>query len=155
MINLNSSEIDVLRTLLEREVRFLVVGGRAVNFHGHLRPAPDLDLFYSDTDDNKARLLEALKPFGGNNLTFDSLAAIIQVNIYGNPIQLHSEIDAISFDDASSQIVFAKCANLKLPFISCNHLLQNKRASGHKPDRKKDLDDVAALESLCKTPSPY
>ena len=150
MVNLNPSENDLLRALVQHGVQFVVVGGRAVNFHGHLRAAPDLDLFYSKTGDNPLRLIDALRPFGGTALTLDSLAAtVVQVNIHGSPIQLHPEIDGVSFDETYANAVFIQYAGVRLPFISCPHLLQSKRASGRKPDRQKDLDDVAALQTLC------
>lgn len=148
MINLNPSEIDVLRSLIREEVRFVIVGGRAANYHQILRAAPDLDLFYSDSESNPAKLLECLKQYGGGDLTLDSLNIAIQINSFGGPIQLHSKIDAVSFDEAYSNAVFENVENIQIPFISIHHFLQNKRESGLKPDREKDLDDVATLEKI-------
>jgi len=148
MINLNRVELDVLRKLLEKRVKFVIIGGRAVNFHGIFRGAPDLDLFYSKGRDNSLCLLDALRQFGGDNLTPDSLSAIVQINIYGNPIQLHSEIDGISFTDVYAQAVFVVLEGVCLPFISYAHLLENKRIVGLKSGRNKDLDDVLELSEL-------
>lgn len=148
MINLKGSEIDVLRSLSRHGVRFVVVGGRAANYHKIMREAPDLDLFYSSAGDDPSLLLECLKRYGDGNLTLDSLSNVIQITSFDGPIQLHSKIDAISFDEVYSNAAVVNVDGVQVPFISTAHFLQNKRESGQKPDREKDLRDVAELEDM-------
>ena len=47
-----------------REVRYLVVGGYAVAFHGHPRYTKDLDVWIERTPENVRRLLSGLGDFG-------------------------------------------------------------------------------------------
>jgi hypothetical protein len=51
----------VLKTLSDARVRYLVVGGVAVVFHGHLRTTGGLDLVVELSPDNLARALDALE----------------------------------------------------------------------------------------------
>ena len=155
MINLNGSEINVLRAFLENGVKFVVVGGRAVNFHGHLRPAQDLDVFYSKEQVNCEALLKVLNQDWGKSLTMNSLEAVVQIDSYGGPIQLHCHIDGVSFLKAYADRVFGNSSGVLIPFISCAHLIQNKRKSGRRPDRNKDIEDLQALQAICKKPGAY
>jgi len=52
--------LRILRALAEREVRYVLVGGVALGFHGLPRATADIDLFVSPDPDNVARLKDAL-----------------------------------------------------------------------------------------------
>jgi len=57
---LNNIELELLSRFNSFGVRYLVIGGHAVQFHGHLRSAKDLDIFVDTFADNpsKVALLE-------------------------------------------------------------------------------------------------
>jgi len=55
------SYIDILRTLFRFQVKYLIVGGIAVNLHGVPRMTYDLDLLIEMTQDNLVRALNALQ----------------------------------------------------------------------------------------------
>jgi hypothetical protein len=55
---------QVLSTLTEAKVRYLVVGGVAVVLHGHLRTTLDLDLVLHLERDNLERALAAFSDLG-------------------------------------------------------------------------------------------
>ena len=57
---LNAQELELLSALNDCRARYLVIGGHAVIFHGHLRPAKDLDLWVEPTEENAARVAQAL-----------------------------------------------------------------------------------------------
>jgi hypothetical protein len=52
----------ILRTLIDHQVEFIVIGGVAAVFHGAPLNTFDLDLVHSRTPENLERLLEALDP---------------------------------------------------------------------------------------------
>lgn len=52
------SLLDVLR---RHDVPFVVIGGHAVNYHGHLRATEDTDVVWQRTPDSERRLLAALE----------------------------------------------------------------------------------------------
>ena len=50
----------LLAILARHGVPFVVIGGHAVNFHGHLRATEDTDVLWLRTAENEARVLAAL-----------------------------------------------------------------------------------------------
>ena len=62
-MKLNSFEA-IARVLNEASVRYLVVGGLAVNAHGYLRFTKDVDLVVQLIPDNVTRALDALATLG-------------------------------------------------------------------------------------------
>jgi hypothetical protein len=55
---------QVVAEFLAAGVRFLVIGGRAVVFHGHTRLTHDLDLWLCPTKENVDQLAKAMGPLG-------------------------------------------------------------------------------------------
>jgi hypothetical protein len=55
---------EFARLLVAHEVRFLVVGGAAVNTLGYLRMTEDFDFWIDRTPENADRLVAALNEFG-------------------------------------------------------------------------------------------
>lgn len=52
---------ELLEILTRHGVRFVVIGGHAVNFHGSLRATEDTDVLWIRSPDAEARLLSALR----------------------------------------------------------------------------------------------
>ena len=44
-VEIHQDWIDLLAAMLQKQVRFLIVGGHAVSVHGHPRYTEDLDIF--------------------------------------------------------------------------------------------------------------
>ena len=67
---LNSDLREFLESLNSNEVKYVVVGGLAVAFHGAPRYTGDLDVLVEKSSDNAARLMQTLAAFGfGNGVT--------------------------------------------------------------------------------------
>lgn len=147
---LNNVETELLRLLAEHGVKFIVVGGHAVQFHGHLRPAKDLDVFFSTEGDNPFKLQSALVaarvPVA--QIPIASLSSpTAQVRIGGwHNTELLGYIVGVSFEEAYSGAISVSELNVnaRVSVISLAHLIQNKRTLG----RPQDLEDVAALERI-------
>jgi hypothetical protein len=58
------SWLDFVARLRSRDVRFAVIGGHAVNFHGYLRSTEDLDLVFQRNAETEGALLSTLEEFG-------------------------------------------------------------------------------------------
>jgi hypothetical protein len=63
-MKINSDYRDLLQSLNEEHVRYLVVGGYAWMVHTEPRYTKDLDIWIEPTPDNAAALLRALARFG-------------------------------------------------------------------------------------------
>lgn len=53
-----------LRLLNEHEVRYLLIGGYAVGYHGYVRATADMDIWVPRERANSEHLVLALKEFG-------------------------------------------------------------------------------------------
>ena len=134
--------------LTARSVRFVVVGGHALAYHGRPRYTKDLDVFVEPSPENAARLLAALEDFGFGSLDlkaadFDRPGMVVQLGIAPNRIDLLTTIDGVSFDEAWNGHVVGRFGTESVPFLGRQELLANKRAVG----RLQDLADIEVLES--------
>lgn len=96
---------ELFACLTARSVRYVVVGGHALAFHGRPRFTKHLDLFIEPTSDNAERLLLALGDFGfgGLGLTaadFSTTGRIVQLGVAPYRIDLITAIDGVEFGDA-------------------------------------------------------
>lgn len=145
---LNASEIDLLRCFINQGVRFLVVGGHAVIFHGYLRAAKDLDLFVDHTKDNPSKIISGLSLVGVSlpELSCGNLCKPNQqIRINGVfHTEILTSIAGVSFEVAFDARVYASVSDLQVPVMSLSHLFDAKRALA----RPQDMEDIAALQNI-------
>jgi hypothetical protein len=138
--------------LHSQNVRYLIVGGEAVIFHGHVRLTGDVDLFFGRDPANLERLFAALEDFWDGDVPGLTSAAdlspdgtIVQFGQPPNRIDLINAIGGVGFDEAWDGRVEAILSlderEVRVPFIGLDALVKNKRAVG----RPKDLDDLSYL----------
>lgn len=143
-----------LRLLSQHRVRYLVVGGEAVIFHGYPRVTGDVDFFYENTPANARRLFGALFEFWAGRIPgigspeeLREPGLIIQFGRPPHRIDLMNRIDGVSFLEAwRSRIpVGLETPSGRVParYIDLGSLLKNKRAAG----RPKDLEDARFLSA--------
>jgi hypothetical protein len=137
---------EFFESLNKNDVRYLVVGGYAVAFHGHPRYTKDIDVWIEATPENAAKLIQSLHDFGFASLglqTEDFLQPdhTIQLGVPPNRIDLLTSALALEFESCFSSKVSGNIAGLSIHFIDLDHLKQNKRAVGR-------LQDLADLENL-------
>jgi len=144
--------LEFIRLLRRFKVHYLVVGGEAVIFHGYPRLTGDIDFYFQRTAGNVARLFKALEVFWDNNIPGIKTAKellepgiIIQFGRPPNRIDLHGQIDGVSFAAAWKSRVAARletrAESIPLFYIGIDALRRNKRATG----RPRDLDDLEHL----------
>jgi len=61
---LNNDFREFIAALNENNIRYLVVGGYAVGFHGYPRYTKDLDVWIETSTENAQNLVKALNQFG-------------------------------------------------------------------------------------------
>lgn len=149
---------DLVGTLAKHGVRFLLVGGEAVIYHGYPRLTGDIDFWYEQTPDNTTRLFAALSEFWDGAVPGIAAASeLLQPEVvvqFGRPphrIDLLSVIDGVTFEEVwphrvDENLALADGRQVPLPLIGLADLIKNKRSSG----RHKDLDDVEHLEPLSR-----
>ena len=65
--------LNVFQLLARAGVPFVIIGGHAVNFHGHLRATEDADLIYDNLRFVSLRWLRKLKQAAGRHKDLDDL----------------------------------------------------------------------------------
>ena len=146
MLNIPKDFREFIQLLNENDVKYLIVGGYAVGYHGHPRSTGDIDIFISTEIKNAKAILNCLKKFGFGQLgiSTNDLTEKEQVIQLGYPplrIDILTSIDGIKFSEAWNNRITEKIDDLSLSFISLKDLLINKKSS----NRLKDLTDFEEL----------
>lgn len=137
---------EFLKSLEARRVEYLIVGGYAVAFHGSPRFTGDIDVFYDDSEENIARLCQALVDFGfpESEIPKRVLRSPGEMLIFGVPpirVDLMNRIDGVAFNDAWPKRVRGRYGRTEVNFIGLQELLENKRNA----NRAKDRADIEGL----------
>ncbi len=138
---------EFIELLNEHSVRYLVVGGYAVAFHGHPRYTKVLDVWIELSPENADKVLKALGKFGFGSLDLkpdDFLEGdqIIQLGYPPNRIDILTTLKDLKFKDCYKARVDVEIQGLHINFIDIENLKKNKRATG----RPQDLADAENLE---------
>ncbi|MBA3260239.1 MAG: hypothetical protein H0T68_12345 [Gemmatimonadales bacterium] len=125
----------------------MVVGAYALAAHGLPRATRDIDLWVGTAGQNPERVRRALIRFGApvQDLSIEDLCRpdlIFQVGVAPHRIDVLTSIDGVDFARAWSSRLEAELGGLRVPVLSREHLIQNKRAAG----RHQDIADLAWLE---------
>src|SRR5262245_53803584 len=104
---------EFLRLLNARGVKFLVIGGHAVAFHGYPRTTADLDVWIAVDPVNADRIMSALKDFGFDvpELAPDLFLRadrVIRMGVAPNRIEIQTGIDGVKFSDCYEERVPAE-----------------------------------------------
>jgi predicted nucleotidyltransferase len=137
---------EFLKLCNRRRVRYLLIGGYAVGYHGYARATADMDVWIERTAENAARVVAALRDFGFGlaELTPELFLEQGRIVRLGNPplrLELLNDISGVTFDACRRRRRRATIDGIKVDIISLADLKKNKAASG----RAKDVDDLEHL----------
>ncbi len=147
---------ELLERLVEAEVRFVLVGGLAVNAWGYLRGTRDVDVV-PDPDRKNLEKLDALLQeldgrvdVGGQLLGSGAISTFLKTGDRTLVMTKLGQIDVLQglpqvprYDELAKQARDVDIEGLMVRVCSLEHLLEMKRAS----DRPRDRDDLEALEA--------
>jgi hypothetical protein len=145
----NDDYRELLQAFLHHGVRFLVVGAHALAAHGYPRATVDIDIWIDATVENADRVWSALADFGAplddlaiakDDLTKKDIVA--QFGLPPSRIDILTGVSGLDFDSAWPRRTEAMLEGVRVPVLSLEDLITNKRASG----RDKDRVDVKGLE---------
>lgn len=139
------SHLDVYKSLNSHDVRYLVIGGLAVNLYGLPRSTKDMDLFIEHQLHNCEKLLKAFEALklGTAYLTDSQKVFDNEVTIFDDVIRIDvlTKVKGLRFDSAWKKKTPVAINNVEIPFVSLDDLITNKKAVA----RKQDLEDVKYL----------
>ena len=133
----------LLRLLNANGVRYLLIGGYAVGYHGYPRATNDIDIFIAKDLENAQRLVQILFDFGfgTNDLSteiFLQEKSLVRMGVEPMKIEITNFISGVDFEDAYQDKFIGVIDGVEVSLISLHYLKINKQASG----RHKDLNDL-------------
>jgi hypothetical protein len=128
-------------------VKYLLVGGHAVAFHGHPRYTGDIDFFVEPPFENGAKLAQVFAMFGFESPGFKAAdftepGTVVQIGRPPNRIDVLPSMDGVDFAAAWDSRIEAEIDGVPMHVIARPMLIQNKKATA----RPQDLADVEKLE---------
>jgi len=144
---LNQDFKEFIQSLNDNNVRYLVIGGYAVAFHGHPRYTKDMDVWVAMDAENATNIIKALEQFGFASLglkasDFTSADQIIQLGYPPNRIDVITTAPGVDFDTCYASRIQEEIGGVLVNFIDLENLKRNKKAVG----RHQDLADLENLE---------
>ena len=154
---------ELLCALSEGQVRYVLVGGLAVQLHGYMRSTFDIDLVLAMDDGNLSRFIEVAKRFGlkpSMPVPIDSLRNAEQIEQWyrekgmlafalREPQTGGGVVDVlvrpeVPFEQLMGNAVAGQLLGRQVWIASIDDLLTMKRIA----DRPKDRLDIEALEKI-------
>jgi predicted nucleotidyltransferase len=135
-----------LKLLKEHDVRYLLIGGYAVGFHGYPRATADMDIWVAIHPENANKIVTVLKEFGFDlpELTpklFLQERQIIRMGVPPVKLEICTSISGVEFDACYENRIVTELDGVEVNLISLEDLKVNKSASG----RSKDITDLENL----------
>jgi len=160
---------ELLQSLADKQVQYVLVGGLAVQLHGFLRATFDIDLVLAMTDENLVRFIDVANNYGlkpGMPVPIDSLRNSGQIEQWHRekgmlafslrePQTGGSVVDVlvrpeVTFEKLSASAVEGQLFGRRVPIASIDDLLAMKRIA----NRPKDRLDIEALEKILRGEDP-
>lgn len=149
----NEDVRDFLLALHRNEVKYMLAGGIATVFHGHIRTTQDLNLWVKETPENKRKLIKALEDVGVAgaehyyNVPMIPGYSSITIGSHGFTADFMEYMHAFSkedFDACYEKANHGQFETIPITVIHINHLIKEKE----KLARPKDLDDAQNLKRI-------
>ena len=148
-------DADILllwKCLQQNDVRYIMIGGFAINLHGYNRSTKDIDIWIEDNLDNRKKLRKALKEQGSGDyepierMQFLPGWSDFSLNM-GFKLDIMTNVkglEKIGFEECYKYSVVAEIEGIIVRFLHYNHLITCKKAAG----RPQDLVDIEELEKI-------
>jgi hypothetical protein len=145
-IELHPDFKDFLRLLHSHNVKYLLVGGYAVGYHGYPRATGDMDIWIALDPINADKAVKVLHEFGMSQgevsqELFLEKNKVIRMGFPPVRIEVITGISGVDFQNCYSRRTCIHIDKIPINLISLDDLKINKKASG----RYKDLEDLKHL----------
>jgi hypothetical protein len=151
---MNSQIIDIWKYLAANRVKYLTIGGFAVNIYGYGRNTGDIDIFIEDSIENRENLREALKQAGigdfENIKTMQFIPGWTDITLNFNlRLDIMTSVKGLennTFEQLLEKAYIAEISDIPVYFLDYENLIIAKKAA----NRPKDLLDIEELEKINK-----
>ncbi len=149
---MNQQIIDIWKYFFQYNVKYITIGGFAVNIYGFNRNTGDIDIYLDDTVENRINLRNAFIEIGLGDFesieTMQFLPGWTDFALsYGLRLDIMTSVKGLedkSFDDLDKVATIVMIDEIPVKFIDYNNLIIAKKAS----NRPKDILDIEELEKL-------
>jgi predicted nucleotidyltransferase len=144
--------LDIWKYFFQFGVRYITIGGFAVNYHGYNRSTGDIDIYLEDTPENRINLRKAFIEIGLGDLealeTIQFVAGWTEFSLnQGFRLDIMSNIKGLenkTFDELFNKAEITLIDTISVRFIDYENLIIAKKAA----NRPKDLQDIEELEKI-------
>lgn len=144
--------VALLKAFNEAGLRYILIGGFAVNMHGHWRATGDVDVWIEETPENRRALRAAIRIAGyGDMAEIERMQFVAGWSGFrlnsGFTLDLMTDLKGFTtgeFGACHARSVEDPVGELPVRYLNRDDLLHAKRAA----NRPKDLQDIIALEEL-------
>jgi len=146
---MNEQIVAIWNSFFENKVKYVTIGGFAVNIYGYNRSTGDIDIYLEDTIENRINLRKALKSINlGDFETIETMQFIpgwtdFSLN-YGLRLDVMTAVKGLedkSFSSLLEDATIVMIGETPVYFIDYDNLIIAKKAS----NRPKDLIDIQEL----------
>ena len=118
--------------LAVHEVKYLLVGGYAVGYHGYPRATADMDIWVSRTEENARKLVAVLEAFGFSDAAsarraFTQEGQVIRMGVPPLRIEVIDSASGVDFDACHAQRIEGDVDGVRVSILSLNDLKRNKQ----------------------------
>jgi hypothetical protein len=143
---------NIFSIFFKCKVKYIVIGGFAVNLYGYTRNTGDLDIYIDDSIQNRKNLREAFIEIGiGDFEAFETMqfvAGWTEFNLdYGMRLDLMTNVKGLedkSFEELLNVATIVFLNEIPVYFIDFKNLIISKKAA----NRLKDILDIEELNKL-------
>lgn len=149
---MNEQIISIWNSFFENKVKYITIGGFAVNIYGYNRNTGDIDIYLEDTIENRINLRKALKSINlGDFETIETMQFIpgwTDFSLsYGLRLDIMTTVKGLedkSFSSLLDDATIVMIDETPVYFIDYDNLIIAKKAA----NRPKDILDIEELDKI-------
>jgi hypothetical protein len=137
---INKDFREFIALLNAKNVKYLVIGGYAVAYHGYPRYTKDIDFWIWLNEDNAKKIVEAIHAFGMASMNikvedFMSADTVIQLGMPPNRIDILTDLEMLDFETCYAQRETANFEGLDIAVLDLDNLIKSKLNAGRPQDK--------------------
>lgn len=158
---------EILRSFQKQKVKYVIVGGIAVNLLGGMRSTADLDILAEMNDDNLKKIIKILtrrkyrvkQPVEPMKFADEQTRKDWIENKHMKAFNFYKEVgleevdiiieSPVTFEEAKKNAIYIRVDNLRLPVISIDNLIRMKTKTSRAID-KLDIQQLKKIKQLRK-----
>lgn len=146
---MNSDLIELLLSLNEFRVRYLIIGGYAFGMHAEPRYTKDIDIWIDSSRGNAKKVLACLREFGApvSSLVDKNFVEPGFLLIFGkepNRVDILNHLEGLQFKEAYAESMKVNLGKVTVRVVSLNHLILLKKLA-NRPQDRLDVKKLIAI----------